>query len=104
MGRAKMIPWDREPWDRDLWGIEFTSKDKSVHLIGSLWDDATFSKRQFYDGEPTRAMVFTIRKHALAWCKRQMAKYKGRTDCCADWRFRPVRVRETVRVNSHAKR
>lgn len=32
------------------------------------------------------------------FCNAQHAKYAGRDDCCAKWRFKPVRVRETVQV------
>ena len=40
----------------------------------------------------------TEKDAARAWCDVQYAKYAGRDDCCSKWRFRPVRVRETVRV------
>ena len=62
-------------------------------LIGSLWLSPTSS----YAGEPTRALLFCTRKAARAYCRMEHAKYAGRTDICTAWRFRPVRVRETVR-------
>jgi hypothetical protein len=86
-------------WDRKLWGIEFRGslKDDRPRLIGAGWLDSAHLV-SYYQGEPTRALLFTTRTEARAFCDVQHAKYIGRTDCCAKWRFRPVRVRETVRV------
>lgn len=84
-------------WDHLLWGVTFASAPKATpQLIGSLWH-WPMPKKQ-YVGEPPHAFLFTTRKAARDWCKKQMAEYATRTDQCQDWRFRPVRVRETVRV------
>ena len=81
-------------WNRKLWGVEFSDKssDEPV-LLGSLWRT---EKSIPYPDEPTRKMLFVTRKAARKWCKDQMQKYSNRTDCCKDWKFRPVRVREQV--------
>jgi len=85
-------------WNRKLWGVEFTSNNGRKLLLGSLWYHEFTHLRKYYDQEPTRALLFCTRKAAREWCKKEQAKYAHRTDCCADWRFRPVRVRETVKV------
>lgn len=87
----------RAPWDRLLWGVHFSSPfgDKEGMLISASWDSSVRHSR-LYPGEPSRALLFCTREQARTWCKAQMAKYRGRTDCCKDWRFRPVRVRERV--------
>lgn len=78
---------------KKLWGVEFTNSNDKM-LIGRAWH------RHFggtYQGEPARALLFTTRKAAREWCKEKRAQYAERDDLCAKWRFRPVRVRETVR-------
>lgn len=82
-------------WNRLLWGVEFSGpgRDKPM-LLGSLWHGV---KPTPYHDEPTHALLFRTRSVARAWCRCQMNVYRGRTDCCARWRFKPVRVRETVR-------
>lgn len=87
---------DARPWNRLLWGVEFSAPQSSPRLIGSLWQERMPAEQ--YPGEPLRALLFTTRKVAREWCRVEMDKRKGRSDCYADWRFRPVRVRETVRV------
>lgn len=84
-------------WRKELWAVEFTEsiKDDSPMLLGRGWYAA---EPIFYPGEPSRALLFTTRTEARKWCRSQLLKYAGRTDCCADWRFRPVRVVETVKV------
>ncbi len=84
------------PWNRLLWGVEFSRPRSSPILIGSVWCKP-MPKGQ-YDGEPPHALLFTTRKAAREWCRVEMDKRKGRSDCYADWRFRAVRVRETARV------
>jgi len=88
-------------WDHLRWGIEFRSLDGKPELIGSLWLNHT---PRPYDGEPRRALLFTTRAKARAYCAENHARYAGRPDCCGQWRFRPVRVRETVRVVKLQKR
>jgi len=65
-------------------------------LIGEAWDNSMISVR--HKGEPTRPLLFTTRAAARDWCRSHMEKYKGRRDCCADWVFTPVRVRELIDV------
>ena len=83
-------------WNRSLWGVEFFAGDgKKRLLLGAGWGGMT---RASYAGEPTHALLFTSRAAARAWCVMKQAGYAGRADFCAQWWFRPVRVRETVRV------
>jgi hypothetical protein len=83
-------------WNRLLWGIKFcgTPLDDPM-LIGDAWDR---SPRSGHFGEPTRTLLFNTRDQARAWCDVQNAKNMARTDCCAGWRFSPVRVREIVKL------
>lgn len=83
-----------KPWNRKLWGVQFTTGRDEGILIGSLW---LLGERSHYPDEPTRALVFQTRRGARAYCKEERAKYEGRQDSCKSWRFRPVRVIETVR-------
>jgi hypothetical protein len=83
-------------WDRLLWGIRFVGADGKSMLLGSLWLDREQQGAPYW-GEPTRALLFRSREMARKFCSAQHNRYKGREDCCARWRFHPVRVRETVR-------
>lgn len=65
-------------------------------LLGSAWDGYVFG-RSAYAGEPPMALLFQSRAQAREWCKKKRAQYSGRSDVCAQWRFKPVRVREMVR-------
>lgn len=86
-----------KPWNRLLWGVEFSSPRAKPMLLGSVWLDP-MPKSQ-YTGEPSRALLFTTRKAAREWCSNKMASYAERPETTAwRWRFRPVRVREIVRV------
>jgi len=82
-------------WDRKLWGVELTTsrvdcaKDKL--LLGAAWHDAP--RHEQYPGEISRALLFATRREALAWCKQKAGRCNQK-----HWRFRAVRVRETVRV------
>ena len=80
-----------------MWGVLFTGGDAKPLLLGSLWNEVC-RKGPIYDGEPTRALVFQTRESARNWCHEQMDKYKDRNDLLAQWKFRPVRVIETVEV------
>ena len=86
------------PWKRLLWGVAiFSSRaDRKPILLGSLWNKEPNPTP--YLGEPPHPLLFCTRSHAREWCRLTHAGYAGRNDCCADWRFRPVRVRETVAV------
>lgn len=87
------------PWDRLLWGIQMQGSDARDRpmLLGEAWTDLEARPGPGF-GEPSRALLFTTRALARKFCNAQHAKYAGRDDCCAKWRFKPVRVRETVQV------
>lgn len=90
-------------WDRQLWGVEFSSSfDPERLLLGEGWHD--WRRPPSYAGEPTGVLLFTTRRTARVWCESKAAEYAGRTDSCASWRFRPIRVRETVRPLGGARR
>ena len=84
-------------WNRKLWGVEFSSAGRSRFLIGSLWHR---DSKESYEGAPTRTLLFCTRAQARAWCAGKNAESAARdsTDICRSWHFRPVRVRETVRL------
>ena len=82
-------------WDRKLWAVELHSPRSKPQLLGLLW--CGLSERTYYDGEPNRLWLWTTRKPATEWARKERAKYAGRSDVCASWRFVVVRVRETVR-------
>ena len=79
-------------WDRHLWGITFTTlrDTDNVILIGSSWLDA----EQVCGDGPSRAALFVTRREARDAAKGLDLKYAY----LDGWRFRAVRVRETVRV------
>lgn len=81
-------------WNRKLWGVELITPNNTTTLIGSGWIHNNVSH---YTGEPTRALLFCTRRQAREWCHGKMQEYAGRKDCCADWRYRAVRVVESVR-------
>jgi len=84
-------------WDRALWGVLFygSRPGEAPLLLGCGWERTWLPR---YAQEPPRALTFTTRAAARHWCRQQHAKYVGRPDCCAQWRFRPVRVREVIQV------
>ena len=82
-------------WDRRLWGVELTGSDgKKLSILGTRWDRPP----SYYFGEPTRPLLFTSRVTCRVWCRAKQATYVGRVDGCQLWRFRPIRVRETLRA------
>ena len=88
-------------WNRLLWGVLFSGlRGEEQILIGGTW--AMDLGGNPYPGEPTRALLFQTRKQARAWCaeKRREWSTLQRDDCVARWRVRPVRVRETVKVEA----
>jgi hypothetical protein len=86
----------RLTWNRVLWGVTFSSpRTKQPMMLGQIWRNDSHV-RIYYDGEPSRALLFKTRSTARAWCREQHQKYAGRDDVCAEWRFRPIRVREAV--------
>ena len=80
-------------WDRLLWGIQLTTPRGKPILIGSVWSDA----REYSPGEPSRPLLFLSRRSAREWCAQKTARMLSES-AVADWRFRPVRVREIVRI------
>lgn len=78
-------------WDRLLWGIQLTTPRSKPILIGSAWSDA----REYSPGEPSRPLLFLSRRSAREWCAKRTASSSAATK---DWRYRPVRVREIVRI------
>lgn len=86
-------------WHRKMWGVEFKGsiKDDKPMLIGDQWHETVRRGREFYDEEPTRALLFRTRAAARRWCEAEMKRWAERGDLCAQWRYRPVRVIETVR-------
>lgn len=81
-------------WDRLLWGVEFSEPDERPFIVSEVW--AKYPAQPLYYGQPTRALLFDTRRQVREWCKKKEAGYAGRQDCCAFWRYRPVRVRERV--------
>tara|TARA_R110000868_G_scaffold318980_1_gene579703 strand:- start:120 stop:389 length:270 start_codon:yes stop_codon:yes gene_type:complete len=79
-------------WDRLLWAVEMSSKSCRPEgmLIGVSWDNLSPPS---YGGEPSRALLFAVRKHAKTWCDERMKACKTYGP---DWKFKPVRVRETL--------
>lgn len=86
-------------WRRKLWAVELTTPHDKT-LIGALWAIDADRTEAYYDGEPTRALLFTSRRLARHWCANEMASYRDYSDGhpCRSWKFRPVRVTETVKV------
>ena len=86
-------------WERDLWAVEMHSASGRPEpiLLGDAWHAITAPK---YHGEPSRCLLFRTRKLARAWCVEATVKHFKHS---TDWRFRPVRVRETVKPNDQAQ-
>lgn len=80
-------------WNRKLWGVVMTNRacPREPLLIGKAWH---IIKNGDYPGEPTKCLLFVTRKDARAWCVEAEAKHRKHSPDC---RFRPMRVRETVR-------
>jgi hypothetical protein len=75
--------------DQLLWGVEYqVYQDGPWRILYVTWHRVD-QRREWYDGEPKRLLMFHSRSYARAWCAEMRAETKG----C---RFRPVRVRETV--------
>ena len=88
-----------KPWDRRMWGVVHYHVGLRRHeppmLLGAGWDKG---RTRYHQGEPSRTLVFTSRKLAREWCAKESEWCGARTDCCRDWRFVPVKVRELVEV------
>lgn len=87
--------------DRMLWGVVRTTPLSRPILIGETWHkDSGRPWTARHNGEPMRALLFTTRRAARDWCAAKNAAYRSHPidDVVHAWRVRPVRVRETVRV------
>jgi len=91
-----MTSYRPRSWDRRGWGVEFrTARQARPTLLGAWWATTAATR---YVGEPSHPLLFTSRVWARRWCEAQQTKYALRAaDDCRHWRFRAVRVRETVR-------
>ena len=87
----------RRGWDRQLWGVMFRGGRDEIGPIGTLWNDRYHAPNP-YHGEPPRALLFTTRGAARAWCAMKMMEYRHYPEghACRKWKVRPVRVRERV--------
>ena len=82
-----MIPPHR--FTRGLWAVALESRPDAPRFLGANWDSL---RKDHYVGEPPRMLLFRTRRRARAWCN-------ARPNVWAPyWRFRVVRVRETVRA------
>ena len=92
------------PWRRLLWGILFRGSMPTERpmLLGDAWCKPV--PQPGYPGEPTRALLFRFRREAREWCRDAHARYSDRYDCCAKWRFSPVRVEEIVRAGRRSRK
>lgn len=85
-----------KPWNRLLWAVEMCPGGKqTIGILGTAWHQVTPPK---YPGEPMRALLFERRADARAWVTQP--RYHGMN---SDWRFRVVRVRETIKIVGAAR-
>ena len=85
-------------WNRKLWGVELRGLEAKPLPLGLGWgSDPEIARRIPYAGEPSRLWLWTTREPAVEWARKERAKYAGRSDVCASWRFMVVRVLETVK-------
>jgi hypothetical protein len=82
-------------WNRKMWGVTMKSPLSPLSLLGRAW---IRGEKPNYEGEPSRTLVFQTRRQAREYCRAENTWCKARTDCCHEWKFRAVRVRETVRM------
>ena len=86
-------------WTRLAWGLKARLHPRhryrypDVDLLFEYWLQE-WSPR--FDGDMPRPILFASRRQALAWCAAQHARYATRQNGLRDWRFRPVRVLNTV--------
>lgn len=90
---------------RWLWAVVFWTRDRTdvhdrPHLCWGGWHPGLQFPR--YNGEPTRLVAFTTRRLARAYVQRHHAEWMKRADFVRDWRFRVVRVVETVRIEGRS--
>lgn len=82
-------------WNRLLWAVQMRSaldRPEPI-LIGVTWDHIG---PPAYDGEPLRCLLFHTRGLARVWCIAATKKFSNHG---SDWRFKPIRVRETITTN-----
>jgi hypothetical protein len=88
-------------WNRQLWAVEMRSplSRRERMIIGVAWHAVTWHAVALpaYEGEPSRCLLFQTRRQARAWCVAATLQYAKHSK---GWRFRPVRVRETVMPHS----
>ena len=82
-----------KPIVRLAWGVRLD--DDVMSLLYEGWSGNWYRR---YDGDVSRPLLFASRRQARAWCAARHARYATRSDSLRDWRFRPVRARETVDV------
>lgn len=87
-------------WSREFWAVELTGglPGDPPMLIGTTWMRP--APKAQYEGEPQRAILFQTRQQAREWCRDKQAEYAGRKDYCADWKFKAVKVVETVKLKT----
>ena len=76
---------------RKLWAVLLISpryNPGSPMMIGEAWAGA---KRDLYHGQPGACLLFTSRDAARFWCREHEKRYAHH-----GWRFKPVRVTESV--------
>ena len=85
-----------KPFTRVVWGVDL-HRDGGLLFTGwhrGLRPEAT------YPGEPARPLLFPTRAAARGWCAERHAQYSTYPPghACRTWRFRAVRVRETLEI------
>jgi hypothetical protein len=83
-------------WDKKLWAVQFTGADGRTFLLGTRWHRAANVSNKGYPGEPSRALLFTARRFAREYCTDQRKAAQETGGVCAKWKYKPVRVRESV--------
>lgn len=88
-------------WDRKLWAVVHSSPTHDdAMILGDAWHAL---REPFYPGEASRCLLFKTKHEAQAWCRREKAKYADRRDFVAKWRFKPIRVRCTIKPAGFTK-
>lgn len=87
-------------WQGVRWGVarDTVGSKEPPSLLGEGWHDELWRKKPDFEGQMPRVLMFQTRAQARAWCRAQRAKYTERSTWCARWRFRPVKVSESVIV------
>lgn len=77
-----------------LWAVEMRSVKERPEgmLIGEAWIYGPTPPLRF-EGQTSRCLLFKTRGQARRWCREAEARSRRHNP---SWRFRPVRVRETV--------